>query len=148
MRLYKPLLASGTTTPRPPTPSPPRTSTPIKPPTSSHRPLLEKIHKLEYHTSDCYQCGMTKFGAIMTEVCGPLGCCLTPWDQGTFNPGGVDTFDTPDYLGECNQFPLTKAGGFYPEGTVMRRENSQKLTLASSTKLSLTFRGHCFSSRD
>ena len=36
-------------------------------------------------------------------VCGDISCCLTPWDQGSFNEGGIDIFSGVD-IGECDKF--------------------------------------------
>merc|ERR1719461_169113 len=50
---------------------------------------------------------MTVFGSIMTKVCGSKGCCLTPWDQGSFTPGGApDVFSGNYTIGECSDFYL------------------------------------------
>jgi len=63
----------------------------------------ETVDSLQFYTSDCSQCGMTLFGSIMTKVCGDISCCLTPWDQGSFNEGGIDIFSGVD-IGECDKF--------------------------------------------
>ena len=66
----------------------------------------ESVLQIIYQVSDCYQCGMTKFGTVSAKICGSLGCCLTPWNQGGFTPGESDIFKDDYYLGECNNFPL------------------------------------------
>ena len=37
------------------------------------------------------------------QVCGDVGCCYTPWLQGTFVEGGEDYFEIQD-IGECGKF--------------------------------------------
>jgi len=107
-------ITRGSTTKTVPTTPMPTTPTPTTPmPTSAThptttRPKIQSIDALEFHTADCSQCGMTIFGSIMTEVCGDISCCLTPWDQGSFNEGGTDIM-TGQKIGECSNFAFKTA---------------------------------------
>lgn len=69
----------------------------------------EAIDSLEFQTAQCSQCGMTVFGSVATKVCGSAGCCLTPWDQGTFKEGGIDIMGGPK-IGECENFTFNTDG--------------------------------------
>ena len=71
-----------------------------------HSSSVESIDSLEYQTSKCSQCGMTVFGSVATKVCGNAGCCLTPWDQGSFKEGGLDIMGGHK-IGECDNFPFS-----------------------------------------
>ena len=71
-----------------------------------HSSSVESIDSLEYQTSKCSQCGMTVFGSVATKVCGSAGCCLTPWDQGSFKEGGLDIMGGHK-IGECDNFPFS-----------------------------------------
>ena len=38
-------------------------------------------------------------------MCGDIGCCYTPWQQGSFTEGGCDFFER-QIIGECGNFPI------------------------------------------
>ena len=45
----------------------------------------------------------------LMQVCGDVGCCYTPWQQGSFTEGGIDFFERK-MIGECGQFNILKNG--------------------------------------
>merc|ERR1712126_305523 len=88
----------------------------------------ETIDSLEFRTAQCSQCGMTIFGSIMTKVCGSAGCCVTPWDQGSFQEGGTDIFNGPK-LGECENFPFNNDNSPDSIGITLFHQGSDALEL-------------------
>ena len=89
-------------------------------------PKAETIDSLTFRTAQCSQCGMTVFGSVMTKVCGNVGCCLTPWDQGSFKEGGTDIMSGPK-IGECNGFAFNQ--GNSPDGVGRCISTESKLYL-------------------
>ena len=47
--------------------------------------------------------------AFLTQICGNVGCCYTPWLQGSFTEGGIDFFNK-DWIGQCAQFNILIEG--------------------------------------
>merc|ERR1719471_399255 len=91
-------------------------------------PKAETIDSLTFRTAQCSQCGMTVFGSVMTKVCGNVGCCLTPWDQGSFKEGGTDVMSGPK-IGECDGFAFNQGNSPDGVGITLFHQGSDALEL-------------------